>query len=236
MLSSPVWTGPAEPMASVARQLQGRGHQVEMAVDALRPGDLRERLGAMGFTVRGELALSTKSGPISLLRDLARLRRLAREFQVLHANFSHDQTLAVLALSRRREARIVRTVHSSRAFGAFRGPVHRRSDGLIAVCERHALALRRRFRIAPERIAVVRGAVDASFFTPEGPDLRQELGIDPAAPVAGIVSRVKPGRGHAELFEAFSEVRRRLPEARLVVVGRGEGLPEARACVVRLGL
>jgi glycosyltransferase involved in cell wall biosynthesis len=236
LLSSPAWTGPAEPMASVARQLQARGHSVEVAVDALRQGDLRAKLTGMGFTVRDDLALSTKAGPIAVVRDLARLAQIGRGFDVVHANFSHDQTLAVLALRRRGEQRVVRTIHSSRAFGRLRGPVHRRSDGLIAVCERHAERLRERFRIAPERVVAIRGAVDTSFFTPHGPDLRQELGIDLSAPVVGIVSRVKPGRGHADLLAAFALVLEELPDARLVVVGRGEGLPELEEGIELLGL
>ncbi len=234
LLSSPVWTGPAEPMASVARELVRRGHEVQVAVDARREGDLRERLAALGFPPRDDLALTTKGGPATYLRDLARLRRVAREFDVVHANFSHDHALAVLAVDRRR-TRVVRTVHSSRSLAdrGLQGAVHRRTDGLVAVCEAHAAILQERFRVPAERVVAVRGAVDAEFFRPDGPDLRAELGIPDDAPVAGIVSRVKPDRRHAELVEAFAVVAARLPEARLVVVGRGEGLEDLRAHVAR---
>jgi glycosyltransferase involved in cell wall biosynthesis len=47
---------------------------------------------------------------------------------------------------------------------------------------------------------------------------------------------VKPDRRHAELVDAFRGVARRLPAARLVVVGRGEGLDDLRARVARSGL
>jgi glycosyltransferase involved in cell wall biosynthesis len=133
---------------------------------------------------------------------------------------------------------VVRTVHSSRSLAdrGLQGWAHRRTDGLVAVCESHAAILRDRFGVAPERVAAVRGAVDSAFFTPEGPDLRAELGIPAGAPVAGIVSRVKPDRRHAELVAAFEPVSRRLPEARLVIVGRGEGLEDLRGVVARSGL
>lgn len=238
LLSSPVWTGPAEPMASVARELARRGHRVEMAVDRRREGDLRERLAGMGFPLRDELALTTKGGPAIYLADAFRLRRLAAEFDVLHANFSHDHGLALLALSGRREGRVVRTVHSSRSLRrrGLQGLTHRATDGLIAVCEAHARALREGFGVPAERVVAVRGAVDSSAFTPEGPDLRSELGIAAGAPVVGIVSRIKPDRRHPELLAAFRLVQARQPEARLVVVGRGEGLPEVREEAVRLGI
>ena len=238
LLSSPAWTGPAEPMLSVARQLVRRGHAVEIAVDGRREGDLRERLAAEGFPPRGGLVLSTKAGPLALAGDVLRLRRAARGFDVLHANFSHDHALALLALARRGPRRVVRTLHSSRSLAdrGLQGWIHRRTDGLVAVCEAHARLLRERFRVAPERVLAVRGAVDGAAFGPEGPDLRAELGIPPGAPVAGIVSRVKPDRRHAELVDAFVRVAARLPGARLVVVGRGEGLPDLRAHVERSGL
>jgi glycosyltransferase involved in cell wall biosynthesis len=237
LLSSPVWTGPAEPMASVALQLRRRGHHVEVAVDGRREGDLRERLAALGLPPRDDLALSTKGGPLDLVRDLATLRRLSRDLDVVHANFSHDHAIAVAAVPRRR-TRVVRTVHSSRSLAdrGLQGLVHRHTDGLLAVCDAHAAILRDRFRIAPERVGVARGAVDSDRFTPEGPDLRAELGIPPGAPVAGIVSRVKPDRRHAELVAAFRRVLARLPDARLVVVGRGEGLDDLRELVARENL
>ncbi len=239
LLSSPVWTGPAEPMASVAAHLRARGHHVEIAVDTRRPGDLRERLRGLGFAVRGDLALTTKGFPPPLLADAWRLAGIGPAFDIVHAHFSNDHSAALLGLRRRKERpRVVRTVHSSRSLEdrVLQGNAHRRTDGLIAVCEAHARVLRERFRIPERRVLATRGAVDAAAFRPDGPDLRAELGLAPGQPVAGIVSRVKPDRGHAELVDAFRLVARRLPEARLVVFGRGEGLAALRELARARGL
>jgi L-malate glycosyltransferase len=239
LLASPVWTGPAEPMASVAKELVRRGHFVEMAVDTLRAGDLAERLRRMGFAVHDELGLSTKSYPLRIAIDVHRLADVARGFEIFHANFSHDHLLALIA-ARRSAARprVVRTVHSERSLrGRFlQGAIHQRTDGVIAVCESHAEELRRRFRLDPRRVAAMRGAVDASSFTPDGPDLRGELGIPAGAPVAGIVSRIKPERRHLDLIRAFAAVLRDLPQARLAIIGRGEGLPALKREVDRLNI
>ncbi len=239
LLSSPVWTGPAEPMASVAAHLRARGHHVEMAVDARRPGDLRDRLRALGFTVRDDLALTTKGFPPSLLGDARRLASVGPAFDVVHAHFSNDHAAALVGLRRRRERpRVVRTVHSSRSLEdrLLQGYAHRRTDGLIAVCEAHARVLRERFRVPAERVLATRGAVDCERFRPDGPDLREELGIPAGQPVVGIVSRIKPGRGHAQLLLAFRGVASAVPEARLVIVGRGEGTGELRYRAGVLGL
>jgi glycosyltransferase involved in cell wall biosynthesis len=226
-------------MASVAGFLRGRGHEVELAVDTRRPGDLRERLRALGFTVRDDLALTTLGFPPAVLGDAWRLARLGRGFDVVHAHFSNDHGAALLGLRDRRAGpRLVRTVHAARSLEAraLQGVAHRRTDGLVAVCEAHARLLASRFRIPEERILATRGAVDADRFTPEGPDLRAELGLAPGQPVAGIVSRVKPDRRHAELVDAFRDVADRLPDARLLVVGRGEGLEALRVRVAHRGL
>lgn len=238
LLASPTWTGPAEPMASVALELARRGHSVEAAVDSVRAGDLRERLRALGLPLREELALSTQSGPLRMAADLRGLRKLSPRFDVIHCNFSHDHLLSLLARAGRSEPRIVRTVHSERSLRArpLQGWVHRRTDGLIAVCEAHARVLREQFGVEPRRVIAVRGAVDSSLFTPQGEDLRRELQIADDAPVAGIVSRVKPERRHRELVDAFRNVLRELPQARLLVVGRGEALLELQSQVARGGM
>lgn len=238
LLASNRWTGPAEPVASVARQLALRGHEVELAVETARGGTIVPRMRALGLRVREDLALGPKAGALAFLRDLWRLSAIARDFDVLHANFSHDHLLALLATWRRGGRRVVRTVHSSRSLAprALQGAGHRSSDGLVAVCEAHARLLEARFRIPPERILATRGAVDASVFTPDGEDLRAELGIDAGAPVAGIVTRVKAGRGLEDLVDAFRTVADRLPGARLVVVGRGEGMEDLQVRVHHRGL
>lgn len=239
LLSSPVWTGPAEPMASVAAHLRARGHHVEVAVDARRPGDLRERLRGLGFPVRDDLALTTRGFPPSALGDARRLARIGPQFDVVHAHFSNDHAAALLGLRKRRERpRVVRTVHSSRSLEdrLLQRMAHRRTDGIVAVCEAHARILRERFGVPEERVLATRGAVDCERFRPDGADLREELGLRPDQPVVGIVSRVKPGRRHAELLLAFRAVASVLPEARLVVVGRGEGLGELRYRAGVLGL
>ncbi len=239
LLASPAWTGPAELVASVARELARRGHFVEMAVDTLRAGDLADRLRHLGFAVHDELGLSTKSNPIRMAVDAHRLTQVARGFEIFHANFSHDHLLALVA-ARRSSAhpRVVRTVHSDRSLRRrpMQGAIHRKTDGLIAVCEAHAREIRDRFHLDPRRVIAIRGAVDASAFTPDGPDLRSRFEIPADVPVAGIVSRIKPERRHADLIQAFHSVAAQLPEARLMIIGRGEARDALVRQVARLGI
>src|SRR5207302_6342751 len=71
--------------------------------------------------------------------------------------------------------------------------------------------------------------VDAQWFTPgRAPELRARWGVPVEAPLAGIVARMKSERGHRVLLEAFARVLPQVPDAHLVLVGRGEDEPVLR--------
>src|SRR5260370_38234821 len=175
LLASPVWTGPAEPVASLAAELRDRGPQIELAGGTRRQGELVERLRALGFPPASELALSTKSNPWTIAKDVARLRALAGQFDLWHANFSHDHLLSLFA-SRGRNVRVIRTVHSARSLSRrpLQGLAFRLTDGLIAICESHSQTLRERFGVPTDRGTPSRGPADATRFPPAGPTLPAE--------------------------------------------------------------
>jgi len=82
---------------------------------------------------------------------------------------------------------------------------------------------------------VVPAGVDAAWFSPgRAPELRARWGVPEEAPLAGIVARMKPERGHRVLLEAFARALRQVPEAHLVLVGRGEDEPALRELAGRL--
>ncbi|HOX47496.1 MAG TPA: glycosyltransferase family 4 protein [Myxococcota bacterium] len=226
LLAYHLYTGPAEPVLRLARAQRAAGCDARLAIDSLRPGDLAARAAAFGVPLEPGLALSVKAGPILCLRDILALKRVWREgrFDVLHAHRSHDHTLAALARPARAAGRLVRSLHTERALGPGRRWQLRRADGLVCVSRRQRAALLGQGLLAEERVIAVEGAVDAETFGP-GPGreaLRAELGLAPGAPTAGIVARMKPGRGHELLLEAWARVHARLPSARLVLAGRGE--------------
>jgi glycosyltransferase involved in cell wall biosynthesis len=81
------------------------------------------------------------------------------------------------------------------------------------------------------------GPDPSAFLTQPGTDrVREELGISPRAPIVGTVGNLKAHKGHGDLFQAALQIRSRLPEMRLVVVGAGPLEEELRAATRRLGL
>ncbi len=132
LLSSPVWSGPAEPVGLLAAGQRALGHAVSVAIDSTREGTGSEEpaaphLAELGLLDRQGLRLCTRDGPGGLWRDARLLGRL--EVDVVHAHFSHDHWVA--ALSGHRGVR-VRSFHAARSRRLLRPPaaaLHRAHGG-----------------------------------------------------------------------------------------------------------
>jgi glycosyltransferase involved in cell wall biosynthesis len=246
-LSSASLTGPAERVLGDARVLLDSGHSAVLACDGVRPGDLRQRAAAARVPCATGLALCQKPTPRQVLADRRRLRAMAREeaYDLFHCHFSHDHHLAMLGLSGARDkVRLVRAVENEANFRTTwsRRWVYRRTDGFEVASDARARRLADEFGISRERIAVLRGAVDAVRFSPvdnaaRGENrLRRALGVSEETVLVGIVARMKPERLHSTLIAAFSRLAPAQPAARLVLLGRGEGEGVLRAQVATLGL
>jgi glycosyltransferase involved in cell wall biosynthesis len=245
MVSSSSRTGPVEGLISLARELRAQGLDARFAGDSLRPGeDLGGHLAQAGVPWETGLRLSRKVRPHDVLHDARLLAALARagRYDVFHSAFAHDHSLALWASRRARnpDLRVVRAAQRRADVtpGALRQRLWalRRSDGVVVHSARYRdelLAL----GLDPRRVAHVSAGVDARWFSPgAAPELRASWGVPPDAPLAGMVARMKPERGHRELLRAFARVEREVPGAWLVLVGRGEDEEPLRALCRELGL
>lgn len=75
--------------------------------------------------------------------------------------------------------------------------------------------------VAPNRISVQFETTPLKKFNiPRDPlSLRAELNIPADAPIVVSVGRLDPGKGHIPLINAFAQVHKQLPEARLLIIG-----------------
>jgi len=230
------WTGSADPVITLVRGLRERGHRVLLG--CIRGDRLEATARGEGLPLVERLSLDRTAHPFRLARDLVVLRRLIRSegIEIVHTHLSHDHWLAGLARGGA-PARLLRTFHRAAAVKA--DPLHRwlyrRTDAAIAVAgpiERRLAAV-----FPADRRHRIGGAVDLARFPPglDGRAIRAELGLG-EAPVVGTVGRLVPGRGHDLLIGAFARLRGRLPVARLLIVGKGEGRPGLEAEIRRLGL
>jgi len=245
MVSSSSRTGPAEGLISLARELRAQGLDARFAGDTVRSGEnLGEHLALAGVPWESGLRLSRKVRLPDLVHDAGQLTSFARNgrYDVLHAAFAHDHSLALWAARRARnpDLRVIRA--AQRRLDVTAGALGqrlwalRRTDGVVVHSASYRAALIGQ-GLDARRVAHVTAGVDARWFSPgRAPELRARWGIPAGAPLAGIVARMKPERGHRSLLQAFAEVQRQVPGAWLVLVGRGEDERALRALAAELGL
>ncbi len=242
LASSHRWTGVAEPASALAEEQTRLGHEVHFA--CVKGHSFARRLGRRDLIAVGDLHLEPGIHLIEMTRDIMRLRALIadKKFDVVHCHLNHDHWIAAITLSgltlsqQDRPARpiLVRTLH--RDAPPRSDPVSRRlfaeaTDVLIAVSQSGRREAAEALRIAEDRVVWVRGAVDLDRFKAGGDrhGMRKQWKIPGSAPVAGIVARMQPHRGHHLFLDAVDDVLARVPEARFVLVGRGELKKELRA-------
>ena len=76
--------------------------------------------------------------------------------------------------------------------------------------------------VTDDRVTVIPNGIDADRVSSGGgAGLREELGLDAAAPVVAIVGRLGPDKGHRIAIKAFAELLRDRPGARLLIAGAG---------------
>lgn len=112
------------------------------------------------------------------------------------------------------------------------------ADRIVCVCRaERELALRAGIG-SPRQLLVIENGV--ALPAPPAPEavaaLRAELDLGTGAPVVGVVGRLTPQKGQADLIGAWPLLLRRLPQARLLLVGDGELQNPLRRQVAAAGL
>jgi len=101
------------------------------------------------------------------------------------------------------------------------------TDAFIAVAEPHGRYLVEAGGCPAPKVRVIPNGVDVERFHPRWPSqaLRRELGLEPRAPVVGVVAALRPEKNHSLFLQVAARIRRKMPAARFVIVGDG---PERR--------
>jgi glycosyltransferase involved in cell wall biosynthesis len=230
------WTGSADPVIRLGAGLIVRGHRVLLGVI---PGDRFEaKARDAGLELVSGLHLDARVAPLAALRDVRRLRGVVRaaRVDVVHAHHSHDHWLARVVAGRR--IPVVRTFHHRRSVKADAAArwLYRQTRAVFAV-SRGIESRCRAVGIPDDRVVWIPGSADLARFAgavDPGP-VREEFKLG-SAPVVVSVSRLAPNRGHESLLAGFRFLVRSMPDARLLLVGKGETRARLDHLVAELGL
>ncbi len=222
------WTGPADPAIRAAARLR------ELGVDAVfaqagfvHPGGehrVAEELWNRRLPVVTGLELRKHFHPVSLLRDVAALRRIVVRDRValLHCHQPADHLIAALACRRLASPPpIVRSLYEPAppqrglreryAFGRTRAvfaPTPDARDGVVAA-----------FGAAPGDVLLQEPVTEPREL--DGANLRAAWGLDARHRVVGITARIQPHRRFDLLWATARVVVDAVPDARFVLLGRG---------------
>ncbi|HEX3727704.1 MAG TPA: glycosyltransferase [Pirellulales bacterium] len=96
------------------------------------------------------------------------------------------------------------------------------TDGFIAVASAHADHLADVEGFPRSKVQMIPNGIDTERFAPaDGRQVRRALGLEPGAPVAGIVAALRPEKNHELFLRAAARVRQEVPAARFLIVGDG---------------
>lgn len=219
--------GSENHLLTLLPRLQAHGYMPEMLALADRhdhPEPFAERVRAAGVPV-GVMPLAGDLD-LGLVRRLERFIR-AGGYSVVHTHLLHADLHGVMAARRADVKTLVSTRHNDDAFRRFL-PLRwvnswsaRQIDHLICISEsvrgfvvRTELVPERKTSVIHYGLSVGDRIGDRSW--------RAQMGWSDGTPVVGIVARLTAQKGHSSLLKAMPEVLKRVPEARLIIVGEGE--------------
>ena len=180
------------------------------------------------------------------IRGLARLLKSGRA-DVLHAHNGRTQLHGALAVATARRGKLVWTQHfiapHHAQVGGFKGDVlksihgavNARTHGFIAISQAVKRAMLERGEASDAQITVVPNGIG----DPRAADLhdaRARYGVAPDAPLVVALCRLEREKEVGVLLQAWAKVLREVPDARLIVGGRGACRDELTAQIERLNI
>jgi glycosyltransferase involved in cell wall biosynthesis len=211
------WTGPSEPTLDLCLELRALGVQADLACREAPPearGSLPERARERGLEPLHVAPL--RRSLFGALRDVGPVAEALRGYDLLHVHFSHDHFVGGRAARREGRVRVLRTNHK-----AVPTPVHlgtrylyrRLTDGYLTFSQAALEADTAAFGVRGWRV---------------DPGMRLERFQPREVPhegfVVGVVARIQRHRRFGALLAGVA--RARVPDLRVIVVGRGTRMRE----------
>lgn len=238
------WSSDAWAAMRLTLGLQAEGHRVMMLCRGVEGGrEVARRIRAAGVEEIDFIEASGNFRPASYLRDIAKIRKLAREREVdvAHAHRGVEHWLAAAALRGRRGPALVRSRHILR-------PVSRHllnrwlyasaTDATVAVAEKIRKGYVEDGAFAGGSFFTVMGGADASGHDPDatGSAFRDSWGVPRGARLVGVAGSVLFRIKGQDVFLRAAARLIREKSLRVVVIGEGEDAGALKRLAADLGV
>ena len=238
------WTGPAEPVLNLCRELERRGHQVLLAYR--RPpfevsDSIEKRVRETGVRATDQFRLNhvlkVHNGFFigDNLHDFIHLPRfIEREkFDIMNVHQTHGHVIGGLAAKRSsHQVVVIRTDHKREPLNPTWGSrllMSRYTDGLVTFSEASRATYLDHFLFPTERTKKVSPALDLDIIDARRPyrNMRPVFGIGEGDPVVGIVARFQKYRRMEVLLKAVKLLTGEVPNIKGLLVGRSSQMEES---------
>ncbi len=227
------WGGQEIRILEECLGMAARGHRVELA--GCPTGKLRSRAQEAGLIFH-PLAMA---GPWDLPALFSLRGLLLREgFQILHTHSSVDSWLGGMA-ARLAGVACLRTRHLS--VPVSKNPlnvVYRLPAAVITTGQGIRRHLIEDYGLPAGRVVSIPTGIDLERFQPAPPDpaFQAELGLDPAAPVVGMIAVLRSWKRHDVFCAMAAQVLAARPQTRFLIVGDGPGKARVAGYLKSMGL
>ena len=235
-------------LLEVTRNLDPAAIRFDFAVATGEGGAYAEELSRLGSRI---FFLRAGRDPLRLALALRRVLREAGPYDAVHAHLHHVGGLVLAVAERAGVPRRIAHSHLDTSHIDRRGGLLRRlyRKGTRKMIDRHAThriavsAIAARSLYGPgwekdPRVRILPCGLDFERFRalPSNDAARRRLGLPLDAPILGTVGRLEEQKNHLFLLEVFALLRKRRPDARLVLVGHGSLESRLRFRAAELGL
>ena len=245
IISSPWWTGASEPVLQLSIGLSDLGHNVDFS--CILGEELEKKAEQNNLKVIRKFVPTRKLNPFEIFNFVNSFAKYLDDskIDIIHTHLTADHWLATFSrIIAKSSPKIIRTIHNSRVSRSSildNYLLAKSSDKLIAVNRYIKNYLHSNLEIPFQKIDVVQGAVDLEKFNPNKrienrKNGRKILEVDEESFAIGIVSRLAHDRGYDFLLKGFKKISVDFKKVKLIIIGKGEFLPNIEHKVEQLGL
>jgi len=226
------WRGGQNQALLLLRGLYERGHAAELL--ATHGSSISHRAKKEGIYVHSVSRSMTRLSAASKIRSILAEDRV----DIVHANEAHAVTATWLAVRNRNIPFIVsRRVGYPLRKGWIAQSRYRRADCILAnsqwVADQAAASGADRAKI---RVVHEGTQIPSLLTSAQRAQARQRWGVAEGTPLLGCVGVLLPDKGQEWLIRALAEVRKEIPDARLLLAGDGSSRRELEQLVDSLKL
>lgn len=231
------WGGVKTWMLEYGTKLASRGHKVIICANKKETGSFIGRCRENGLTVY-PMKFGVDYSPFTIWRFISIIQK--EKIDIVCTNIEKDNRSAGIAarICGKKVIQRVGLVTDLRNSFKFRFMQAAVIDNIVVPCNYIKEGLKRLSWLKQEKIVVIHNGKDLRKYQPNKSycEVREELGVYEKTVLLCVSSQLAKTKGHQYLLEAFSLLKKRYGDIKLIIIGQGPLREELECKAKALGL